>query len=47
MTEAGATNTRSYSPDTYSVTETLGNGDAVDSSVWDVVYAVTAMGRAR
>ena len=31
--KTGATDTRSYSPDTYSVTETLGNGDAVDSSV--------------
>ena len=35
----GATNTRSYSPSTYAVTETLGDGAAVDTNVWDVVYS--------
>ena len=35
----GATDTRTYSPSTVSVTETLGDGAAVDTSVWDVVYS--------
>ena len=35
----GATDTRTYSPSTVSVTETLGDGAAVDTNVWDVVYS--------
>ena len=35
----GATDTRSFSPSTYAVTETLGNGDPVLADVWDVVYS--------
>ena len=37
--KTGATDTRIYSPSTYSVTETLGDGGAVDTNVWDVVYS--------